>query len=65
MELLVKRVKEVYYRFSKLILKIELFTLLDLLSTLDEVVSPLVDILEEILSSCFEKQDLVVVVAMV
>ena len=60
-----QRVKEVDDAFSELVLEIELFALRYLLATLKQVARAFVDILQEILSSRLEKQNLVIVVAMV
>ena len=50
-----QRVKEVDNAFSKSVLKVEFFALGDLLPALHEVCGSLIDILQEILSGCFEQ----------
>ena len=60
-----ERVEEIYDALPEGILQIKLFTLSDLLTALHQICGPLIDVLKEILGSCLEKQDLVVVVAVV
>ena len=61
-ELLMERIEKIYDALAKLILQVELFALGDLLTTLDQIVCPFINILEEVLSGSLEQQDLVVVV---
>ena len=55
LKLLVQRVEEVDNTFSKLILQVELFALGDLLTTLNQIISSLVDVLEEVLCGSLEE----------
>ena len=57
-----ERIEKIYDALAKLILQVELFALGDLLTTLDQIVCPLINVLEEVLSGSLEQQDLVVVV---
>ena len=59
-----KRIEEVDDALTERILQVELFTLSDLLPTVHKVLCALVDVLEEVLSGRLQKEDLVVVVAM-
>ena len=64
-KLLVKRIEEVNNTLTKLILEIELLALNDLLATLNQVVCSFIDVLQEVLRCCFQKEDLVVMVSVV
>ena len=58
-----QRVKEVDNAFAQGILKVEFFTLGDLLPALHEICGSFVDVLQEILGGCLKQQDLIVVVS--
>ena len=49
-----KRVEEVDDALAQLILQVKLFALGNLLSTLDQIISPFIDVLKEILSGSLE-----------
>jgi len=60
----VQRVKEVDDALSELVFEVELLTLSYLLSARDQILSSVVNILQEILRCSFQKQNLIVVVPM-
>lgn len=59
-----QRVKEVDDAFPQLIFQVELFTLSDLLATLDQIIAAFVDVLQEVLGGGLEQKNLIIVVPM-
>lgn len=60
-----QRIEEINDALPQLIFQVKLFTLGDLLATLNQIICPLVNVLKEILSSGFQQKNLIIVVTMV
>lgn len=60
-----ERIEEINDALSKLVLQVELFTLGNLLPALHQISRALIDVLQEVLGSSFQQQDLVIVITVV